>query len=51
MILHICWQDGVEMEGLPFYAFIQKCLDFFFQYLTVLGTKHLQYKWTLTKLG
>lgn len=49
MILHICWQDGVEMESSPFYGFIQKCWDFFFK--TVLGTKHLQYKWTLTKIS
>lgn len=29
MILHICWQDGVRVEGSSLYGFIQKCLGFF----------------------
>lgn len=29
MILNICWQDGVGVEGSSFYGFIQKCLGSF----------------------
>lgn len=46
MILHICWQDGVGVEGSSFYGFIQKYVGFFFQYWSVLETKHLEDKYT-----